>query len=367
LATAISSIFDTAKLVLAERVIGENLIVILESILFDLGGSFQSPGPPDFMSYQLRHDKIPGDGLRRICRKQIELAIVIATGEREAKDTPVHETRKHLKKARAALWLVRKEIGRGLFRQQNHCLRDVGRLISEIRDAEVRLQTVRQLQGITRRHQRHNYQKLEQMLALELENFVAAFAEWHSQAIPMLKSVLDKIDNWPVDQFSYKQLRRAVQTAYKRGRNALAEAKKSPSMESFHVFRSEAKQLWYHLRILRPVNPVVLNNLIDELNSLGELLGRAHDLGFLGERLRTEHGRSDWQREGQQLLAVIDASQSDLQRGATELGERFYTERPRHFGARITGWLDNWIGDKSPSLANALANSPVNVGANAPT
>jgi CHAD domain-containing protein len=315
------------------------------------------------MSYQLRHDETPGNGLRRICRKQIELAIAIAAGEKQAKDTPVHETRKHLKKARAALWLVRKEIGRGLFRQQDHCLRDIGRLISETRDAEVRLQTVQQLQGITRRQRRLTYQKLEEMLALELENFVAAFAEWHRLAIPMLKTALAGIENWPVDQFSYKQLRRAVEAAYKRGRKALALAKKSPSTESFHVFRNEAKQLWYHLRILRLINPVVLNNLIEELNSLGELLGRAHDLGFLGERLRQENGRSDWQREAQQLLTVIEASQSDLQRGATELGERFYTEPPRDFGARITSWLDDWTVEKSPSLADALVNGTVSAGA----
>src|SRR6266478_7412305 len=132
------------------------------------------------MRYQLRQDETPGDGLRRICRKQIELAIAIAAGEKEAKDTPVHETRKHLKKARAALRLVRKEIGRGLFRQQDHCLRDVARLISEIRDAEVRLQTVRQLQGITHRRGRAAYGKLEAMLTLELENFMAAFAEWQT-------------------------------------------------------------------------------------------------------------------------------------------------------------------------------------------
>src|SRR6201997_2348524 len=125
------------------------------------------------MSYQLRQSQTLGDNLRRICRKQIEGAIAIAKGEKESRDTPVHETRKHLKKTRAALWLVRKEIGRGLFRQQDHCLRDVGRLISDIRDAEVRLQTVRQLQGVARR-QRRNYQKVEEMLALELENFMAA-------------------------------------------------------------------------------------------------------------------------------------------------------------------------------------------------
>ena len=97
------------------------------------------------MSYELRHDESLGDNLRRICGKQIDRAIAIATGAEETDDTPVHETRKHLKKARAALRLVRKEIGRGLFRQQDHALRDAGRLISDIRDAEVRLQTVRRL------------------------------------------------------------------------------------------------------------------------------------------------------------------------------------------------------------------------------
>ena len=107
------------------------------------------------MGYELKHGQTLGDNLRRICRKQIEAAIAITTGEKKkVSDTPVHEMRKHLKKARAALRLVRKEIGHGLFREQDRCLRDVGRLTSEIRDAEVRLQTVRELQGATKRRRR---------------------------------------------------------------------------------------------------------------------------------------------------------------------------------------------------------------------
>src|ERR1700744_3910364 len=98
------------------------------------------------MSYQLRNDEALADSVRRICRTQIAWAIGIASGTRHTDDTPVHETRKHLKKARAALRLVRKEIGRTLFRQQDQWLRDIGRLVSEVRDAEVRLETVRELQ-----------------------------------------------------------------------------------------------------------------------------------------------------------------------------------------------------------------------------
>ena len=307
------------------------------------------------MSYQLQRNETPGEGVRRICRRQVELGLATVAGKKETVDTPVHETRKHLKKARAALHLVRREIGRGLFKRQDHCLRDVGRMISEIRDAEVRLQTVRQLQKLTGRR-RQCYQNVEETLAHELENFVAAFAEWQSQAVPILERVRDDIDNWPVDQFDLIQVRRSIQGTYKRGRDALAAAKRAGSAESFHHFRKEAKQLWYQLRILRPVNTVVLKTLNDELGSLGDLLGRAHDLDFLAERMRQEPDETTWQREGHELLAVIEASQSDLQRGAGDLAERFYSERPRDFGARVGAWLERWAVTDSPSKANTLVN-----------
>ena len=294
------------------------------------------------MSYELKHGQTLGDNLRRICREQIEGAIAITTSERKTSDTPVHEMRKHLKKARAALRLVRKEIGRGLFREQDRCLRDVGRLTSEIRDAEVRLQTVRQLQGITRRRGRSTYAKLEAMLMLELENFMAAFAEWQTQALPMLEQAHADVDCWPLDQFNCKQLRRAVQQTYKGARKALARAEATPRAENFHRFRTQAKRLWYGLRMLRPINPVVLKNLSDDLDALGNLLGRAHDLSFLGDRLRGEDQKLEWEREGHKLLAVIEVNQGDLQRGASELAEHFFAKRPRDFGARLASWLEDW-------------------------
>jgi CHAD domain-containing protein len=308
------------------------------------------------MSYQLKHHETPGENLRRICCQQIEDAIAVAKGEKRPNDTPVHDTRKHLKKTRAALRLVRKEIGRGLFKQQDRCLRDVGRLTSEIRDAEVRLQTVKQLEEATRRHGRNAYGKLEVMLTMELENFVAAFAEWQTQAVSMLEQAGSAIDHWTLDQFSSKQICGAVQASYKQARKALAKATANPTAENFHAFRTKAKTLWYQLRMLRPINPVVLKTLSDDLHSLGDLLGRAHDLSFLGDRLRSEHGKSQWQREGQKLLAVIEVSQSDLQRGAAELAEHFFAERPRDFGSRVASWLQEWEGKSSHSLAKALVN-----------
>src|SRR5881392_1535213 len=306
------------------------------------------------MSYELRHGETLGDNLCRVCRKQIEGAIAVAKGETKTDDTPVHAMRKHLKKARAALRLVRKEIGRGLYRTQDHALRDVGRLTSEIRDAEVRLQTVRELQEVTQRDGQSTYGNLEAMLTLELENFMAAFAEWQTQAVPLLEHAGSSLDHWTLDQFNSKQLRRAVQASYKQARKALAKATADPTAENFHAFRTKAKTLWYQLRILRPVNPVVLKALSDDVRSLADLLGRAHDLSFLGARLRNEHGKSQWQREGHKLFAIIEVSQSDLQRGAAELAQHFFAERPRDFGSRVTSWLQEWESKSAHSLAEAL-------------
>jgi CHAD domain-containing protein len=307
------------------------------------------------MSYELRHDEGIGDGLRLICRKQIDLALQIVNGEREPDDTPVHEVRKHIKKARAAVHLLKKEIGRGLFKRQDHCLRDVGRLISDIRDAEVRLQTVRQLQGIKRRQKRRSYAKVEELLVLELENFMAAFAEWQSQAAPMLLRAREELEIWSVEKFGPAQLCCALQQSYKCARQALAAAKASSTPEDFHAFRSKGKQLWYQLRLVRPADPVVLKNLTDELRAIGDLLGRAHDLSFLGDRLRQDRGHSAAEREAHNLLAVIEASESDLQRAAAELAERFFSEKPRNLGARVASWLKDWTEESSPSIADELA------------
>jgi CHAD domain-containing protein len=193
------------------------------------------------------------------------------------------------------------------------------------------------------------------MLMLELDNFLAAFAEWQVQAVPMLAKARAAVDCWALDDFDYRQLKRGLQKSYRKARRLLAVANADPTAENFHAFRMKAKTLWYQLRVLRPVNPIVLDSLIGDLRSLGDLLGRAHDLSFLGERLRSEHGRSEWQREARELLMIIDSSQRELQRDAVELAEHFFAERPRDFGRRVANWLDDWADAAAPSLAQTLA------------
>ena len=142
------------------------------------------------MSYELRQDETVGDGIQRIVCDQIESAIKASRTQQNGKGSPVHETRKHLKKARAALRLVHGEISHDLWKREDKCLRKVGQLISEVRDAEVRLQTVRQLREFARGKKR-SFQETEELLAFELDSFLAAFSEWPDEARQQLTQTLD--------------------------------------------------------------------------------------------------------------------------------------------------------------------------------
>ena len=53
----------------------------------------------------------------------------------------MHEVRKHLKKLRAAMRLAIGEVGKNCQAREDRCVRKIGRLVSDLRDAQVRLQT----------------------------------------------------------------------------------------------------------------------------------------------------------------------------------------------------------------------------------
>lgn len=277
--------------------------------------------------------------MHRIICRQIENAIA-ASSESDGETSPVHETRKHLKKARAAMRMIAKEVARRNVRREIRCLRDVARMISEIRDAEVRLQTVKQLRDISSQSKNGDFRETEELLAFELDSFLAAFSDWQEEARTKLSRARDRIGKWPLEKITCKTLRRAAQNSYKEGRKALHRALRNPAAENFHTFRKEAKQLWYQLRILRPVNPVMMKELGAELKAIGQHLGHANDLAFLAMRLKSAGtGRK---RSGRVLRGLVAAREEELQRMAVALGERFYAQRPRHFGRTISEYFGEW-------------------------
>jgi CHAD domain-containing protein len=303
------------------------------------------------MSYELRQDETVGDGIQRIVCHQIEEAIRASSAEQNGKGSPVHETRKHLKKARSALRLTAGEIDPRAWKRENRCLRKAGRLISEVRDAEARLQTVRQLREFARGRKR-SFRETEELLAFELDSFLAAFSEWPEEAKQRLTQALDHIRVWPLDDLDCKQLCKCVQKTHKRGRQALKAAIEKTSTKNLHTFRKRAKELWYQLRILRPLAPAVFGELNDELRAIGQYLGQVHDLAFVAERLSSIGSA---RKHGDRILnALVDSREKELERTAIALGERFYAERSRQFARRISQYFSEWelMKTRCPSIAD---------------
>ncbi|PYL49342.1 MAG: hypothetical protein DMF32_06875, partial [Verrucomicrobia bacterium] len=249
----------------------------------------------------------------------------------------VHEVRKHLKKLRAAIRLAIGAVGKNCHAEQDRCVRNIGRLVSDLRDAQVRLQTFIQLRDkAAKNSERQLFPLTGELLLLERESFSAAFAGWQKEAIPQLENVKARLMAWPLDGLTWKQICNAVCKIYRRGQRALAKVIDDPEPEDFHAWRKRVKDVWYELRILQPLNRTVLEEMAHDAEVLGELLGSEHDLNFLWARLEKESADEALADELVQLQKMITKRCKRLRRDVLELGRRFYAEPSKAFGKRIS-------------------------------
>jgi CHAD domain-containing protein len=226
--------------------------------------------------------------------------------------------------------------------REDRRVRQIGKLVSDLRDAHVRLQTLIELRDDNPKR----FSQLENLLSIERESFSAAFAGWQKQAVPKLQALGNRLAQWPLDDLTWKNVCAAVAKSYRRGRNALDRALKKQNAKCMHAWRKEVKQLWYQLRLLEPLNRTVLEKIAADAKTLGQLLGRDHDYAFLLERFDKNQDDPALDAERAQLEKLIRKRTHRLQRNATELGRRFYAEPPKAFAKRISIFIDDWVSKK---------------------
>src|SRR4030095_8148274 len=101
------------------------------------------------MGFRLNLREPLPDGLKRVFPEKIESALEWCRHPAKQRGITVHEVRKHLKKLRAAMRLAIPEVGKNQHAREDRCVRKIGRLVSDLRDAQVRLQTFIQLRDKT--------------------------------------------------------------------------------------------------------------------------------------------------------------------------------------------------------------------------
>lgn len=231
----------------------------------------------------------------------------------------VYPIRKHLKRARAGLRLLRGAVRTEAYAEENARLRRAARLLSPARDAEVTLSIVRGLleSGKLREHHAALVRLRAELRGEPREPPVEELRQ-------ALEQCAERVSHWRLPHDAWPIFSAGLERIYRRGREALAVARATPADRPLHELRKQVKYLGLAAEMLDP-RPA-LKKLARSADAIAERLGDDHDLAVLRRRL----GRADLA-----LLARIDRRRGKLQERALKEAVRFYRRKPARFIARL--------------------------------
>jgi len=319
----------------------------------------RSPDWSGDMAFQLKAKESVSDGIRRNVRRQIEKALNHLGAKRKPhqrgaseNEAVPKEVRKCFKKVRAALRLVREELNDDVYREENWCFRDAARPLSEVRDAEMLVETVDKLtrQQFTEAVESGAFAKIHEALlanqhevtrrVLDEDRAFAAVEEVATRA-------LARLPDWRIERDGRAALKSGLRRTYRTGHRALALAAENSSVENLHEWRKQAKYLWHQLQLLEAAWTGSEKELGDQTQKLSQLLGHDHDLAALRETLAADPLAYGGHHILKGVFAVIDRRREELKRQAFALGQKLYKDSPNVFTSRIEAYWKAWAADTS--------------------
>ncbi|MCA9016343.1 MAG: CHAD domain-containing protein, partial [Planctomycetaceae bacterium] len=265
----------------------------------------------------------------------------------------IHEVRKHFKKLRGLMRLVRSGLGDD-YARLNVWYRDAGRRLSRVRDAESMLESLQKLKDrFSDPAYADLFSEFESSFLARKQKLVE---EWIDLDLELqnlsqqLEAALDAVADWKIKGKAAKIVRDGLQRTYQRGAVALAALHQSPDDELFHECRKRCKYHLYHMRLISNVWPAMLTARISELDLLNDYLGDDHDLTVMTQLITAEteaFGLSSARVE--QLLTLIRQQRQTLQTAAYQMADRMFAEKPKAFGSRMLDYWNLWRDERAGS------------------
>ncbi len=294
-------------------------------------------------------------GLRRMALEQLEVAAAgfsIPAAD-EVLGNRIHLARKATKRIRALLRLVRDDVGKDVYRNENAVLRDQAKRLSDLRIANVLIDTLDLLAGGDGMVPADALADLHRELLARRAALVAEFrsdGDGLAAATTALACTRARIASWPgfddrataTGTAETQQMAGAValvpgfMRVYRRGRRAMKTARTSPSATAFHEWRKQVNYLRYQIEALQGRLPAGLEELEAPLGELSTTLGEEHDLADLGRLIEAVAAPLLSTTDGAVLLAAIDQRRRRLQQTALRSGESIYRERPGRVETELT-------------------------------
>ena len=189
------------------------------------------------MSYRLRKKSLARE-VRRVVREELEGTLKeLLTVTDQARSTAVHEARKHLKKVRALIRLLRPATGEAFYKDENAAMRKAAERMSSIRDSHVRVQTIEKLTVKSgKRRAPAAFARIQAAMAARLRQEIEESEkdDWSKQAAAEMQRAFCRLDNWPLKRLTMKSIRSGLKAACEKARRALAIARRSATDANLH-------------------------------------------------------------------------------------------------------------------------------------
>jgi CHAD domain-containing protein len=295
------------------------------------------------MSYRFRKKPLVRE-VRRVAREELEGTLKeLLTVNDQARSTAVHEARKHLKKVRALIRLLRPATGKAFCKGENSAMRKAAQRMSSIRDSHVRVQTIKKLiEKSGKRRTPAAFARVQAAMDARLRQVLeeSEKEDWSKQAAADMEQALCRLDKWPLKRVRTKSLRGGLKAACKKARRALTVARGNATDANLHELRKTVKDLWYDLRLLDGERPPPIVALTKPVRDLGQKLGDDHDLAML-LAARADNPLpepADWET----LEKAIASRRPRLQRAALRLASKALIRKPGAFADFVVGRWETW-------------------------
>ena len=295
------------------------------------------------MPFELQIDESVETGMRRIVGEQLQAALEeVRDVEPRKADTAVHSARKRFKRIRALVRLVRQGLGPEVYQRENASFRDAGGSLSEVRDANVLVQTLDALKGeveagafiAARKRLLARRRAVKQRVLAGANNGLETVAT-HVEA------ARERAATWEIaGGEGWGALEPGLKKIYGDGRVAFRRAQVGDHPELFHEWRKRVKDLWHQMEVLEGVWPEMLKPLAEEFHSLADVLGQEHDLSVLESVLEAEALARAEAVSG--VMPALKAKRAGLRAEAAHRGAFLFAEKPGAFLKRMGKYWKAW-------------------------
>ena len=271
-------------------------------------------------------------------------------------DESIHDARKALKKARAALRLLQDGMSKPVYRTENAGLRDAGRFLSPFRDAKSLIDAFDSL------HDRYGDKltsvklaPLQKILHGNLTKARRHFAHTPTElknCIRLLKDCTNLAKKEEFSSIDAHSIETGLLRIYRKGCKTRVEADTARTPEALHEWRKQVKYLLNAVEGLHPSERGSVVKILKRIDQLADCLGDDHDLVMLSQEIaRGTYAPVD-SEVIKMLHALIDQRRTKLQKKAFGLGEKLYDWKPKRFTKRMLKQISS-----APSVNEA---SPTN-------